>query len=317
MSPAVQALLQAMAAMAALAAAGWALAYRPDLSPAALERHYAGAASRFLEVDGLRIHYRDEGRGQPVVLLHGLTDSLFVWDAWAPLLAERFRIIRLDLPGHGLTGPDPAGRCDWRATADLVARFLDRLGIARASLVGSSFGGAIAWQIAALHPDRVQHLVLVAPVAYTAGGCLPWLLRLLAHPLTGPLLARLTPRRAFADRARQVWADPQQLDPAMLERQYRLFRRAGNRAALGAILRAGRTLETEPLLARITAPTLLVWGAADPVLPPGNAQRLASAIRGAQVVTIPGAGHVPMLERPELGLAAVRDFLASAHPARP
>ena len=312
----MQALLYAMAAMVVLAAAGWALAYRPDLLPATLERDYADAASRFIEVDGLRIHYRDEGRGEPVVLLHGLTDSLFVWDAWAAPLAERFRTIRLDLPGHGLTGPDPwairlAG--DGRSGGTLPGPARHCTGRSGRQFLRRSH--RLADRRPAPRPCPAPRAP--APVAYTAGGRLPWLLQLLAHPLTGPLLARLTPRRAFADRVRQVWADPSGIDPAMVERQYRLFRRAGNRTALGAILRAGGALATEPLLARITAPTLLLWGAADPVLPPGNAQRLASAIRGAKVVTIPGAGHVPMRERPEQSLAALREFIASPHPAEP
>ena len=305
----MQAVLWVLLAVAVLAGAGWALAYRPDLSPAALEREYADGASRFVEVDGLRFHCREEGDGDPIVLLHGLTANLFAWDPWAKRLSEHFRVIRLDLPGHGLTGPDPEGRYDWLQIADLVVQFLDRLGVARATLVGNSFGGAIAWQIAAHHPERVGRLVLVAPVGYTAGGQLPPLLRLLAHPVSGPLLARLTPKFAFMERVRQTHADPARADPEQTERQYRLFRRAGNRDGLPAILRAGGALETGPLLARIRAPTLLLGGAEDPVLPSGNAQRFARDLDNAEVVMVPDAGHAPMLEQPESSVAKLLAFL--------
>lgn len=292
-----------------LAGAAWAVLYRPDLPPAALERQYADGASRFIEAGGVRFHYRDQGAGEPIVLLHGLTANLFVWDEWARRLSEHLRVIRLDLPGHGLTGPDPKDRYDWRQIAGSVVRFLDELGVARATLVGNSLGGAIAWQIAARHPERVDRLVLVAPVGYTANGQLPWLLRLLAHPVSGPLLARLTPKGTFMQRLERTHADPAHVDPAQAERQYRLFRRAGNRDALGAILRGGEALETEALLARIQVPTLILWGAEDPVLPPSNAQRFARDIDDAEVVVIPGAGHAPMLEQPERSVAMLYDFL--------
>lgn len=160
----MQAVLYMLLTLFVIAGACWALLYRPDLSPRSLEREYADDASRFTQFDGLRLHYREEGQGDPMVLLHGLTANLFVWDAWAQRLSEHFRVIRLDLPGHGLTGPDPKERYGWPQVADLVVRFLDQLGVGRATLVGNSFGGAIAWQIAARHPQRVDRLVLVAPV---------------------------------------------------------------------------------------------------------------------------------------------------------
>lgn len=312
----MQALLYVLLAVFVLAGAGWTLAYRPDLSPAGLEREYADGASRFIEVDGLRIHYREDGEGDPIVLLHGLAANFFVWGPWAQRLSTRFRVIRLDLPGHGLTGPDPEGRYSWSQVADLVVRFLDELDVPRATLIGNSFGGAIAWQIAARHPERVARLVLVAPVGYTTDGQLPWLLRLLAHPVTGPLLARLTPKGAFMQRVQQTHADPARVDLEQAERQYRLFRRAGNRDALRALLPGGGALETESLLERIRAPTLILWGAADPVLPPGNARRFARGIDNAEVVIIPSAGHVSMLEQPEPSLAALLAFLDERHGRR-
>jgi pimeloyl-ACP methyl ester carboxylesterase len=200
--------------------------------------------------------------------------------------------------------------------ADLVVRLLDQLDVARATFVGNSFGGAIAWQIAARHPERVSRLVLIAPVGYTAAGQLPWLLRLLAHPVSGPLLARLTPRSAFMQRVQGTYADPARVDPEQAERQYRLLKRAGNRTALRALLRTAGVLETESLLRRVRAPTLLMWGAQDPVLPPSNAQRFARDIANVEVVVIPSAGHTPMIEQPEPSVAALLDFLGGDKPGR-
>jgi pimeloyl-ACP methyl ester carboxylesterase len=186
--------LLALPLVLALLAGGYL--YTPDIPADVLEKKYAVPPSRFVEVDGLRVHYRDEGSGPVLVLIHGLTASLFDWDAWAERLRGRFRVIRLDLPGHGLTGPDPQGRYGWPAMADLVVRLLDRLGVDRAGVAGNSLGGAVAWQLAARHPDRVDRLILVAPVGYPIGGEMPFVLRLLANPVAGPLALRLTYRGA-------------------------------------------------------------------------------------------------------------------------
>lgn len=322
----ILALVLALPLAALLGAGAWL--YTPDLPAAALEREYAGpgTASRFVEVDGLRIHYRDEGEGPPVVLLHGFATSLFLWDGWAERLrADRRRVIRLDLPGHGLTGPDPRGRYAWPATADLVAEFMDRIDVPRADIGGSSLGGAVAYLLAARHPERVDRLVLAAPVGYAGGeepaatgtpAEPPLIFRLLANPSVGPRLARLTPERLFAGRVRATYADPSRLTPAEARQEWRLFRREGNRDAVSAMLRGGGggpPPDPGPVLARIEAPTLILWGAADPVAPPAAAGRFARAVRGAEVALVPDAGHAPMRELPDASLAPVLRFL-ERHP---
>jgi pimeloyl-ACP methyl ester carboxylesterase len=311
--------LLALPLVLALLAGGYL--YTPDIPADVLEKKYAVPPSRFVEVDGLRVHYRDEGSGPVLVLIHGLTASLFDWDAWAERLRGRFRVIRLDLPGHGLTGPDPQGRYGWPAMADLVVRLLDRLGVDRAGVAGNSLGGAVAWQLAARHPDRVDRLILVAPVGYPIGGEMPFVLRLLANPVAGPLALRLTYRGAFADRVRATYGDPARFDPALADRQFELFRRAGNRGALAAMLgRGGPIPDPRPLLAGIRAPTLVMWGTADRIAPPGQAERFAQDIRGAAVARIGGAGHAPMIEAPDESAAAALAFLAgdaAAGPVRP
>jgi pimeloyl-ACP methyl ester carboxylesterase len=285
--------------------------YTPDIAPGPLERSLAGpgSGSRFVEVDGVRLHYRDEGAGAPLLLLHGLTANLFSWDRCAGLLAGKLRVVRLDLPGHGLTGPHPAGRYGWADLASLAARFLDELGIERASVAGSSLGGAVAWQLAARFPERVARMILLAPIGYPMPGKLPWPLRLLAHPVLGPALSRFTPRREFMKRLATTYGDPARIDARDADRQFRLFRRAGNRAALSAFLRGGPFPDPRPLLARITAPTLLLWGSRDMVAHPAAAERFARDIPGAKVQLIEGAGHAPMTELPEETAAAILAFL--------
>jgi pimeloyl-ACP methyl ester carboxylesterase len=301
--------LLAMLPVVVLMAAG-AYYYTPDLPAALLEERYAQASSRFATVQGLRIHYADEGRGPPLLLLHGLTSNLFAYDGWAALLRDDFRVVRLDLPGHGLTGPDPLQRYRPEEVADLVVAFMDELGIARAHLAGSSLGGAIAWQTAVRHPERVDRLVLLAPVGYPIEGELPLALRLLGSPTLGPVLARLAPFREFERRLALAYGDPARLDHATARREFDLFRREGNRDALAAMLGGGTDM-ADPLsqLARITAPTLVLWGTRDAILPPFVAPNFAGAIPGARLAWIAGAGHAPMMELPEASIEPVRAFL--------
>jgi pimeloyl-ACP methyl ester carboxylesterase len=300
----------AAAGLLLVAAAVGARWYTPDIAPDALERLLAGpgSGSRFVEIDGVRLHYRDEGAGAPLLLLHGLTASLFSWARCAALLAGERRVVRLDLPGHGLTGPHPA-RYGWADMASLAARFLDELGIERASVAGSSLGGAVAWHVAARFPERVDRLVLLAPIGYPMPGKLPWPLRLLAHPVLGPAVSRFTPRRDFMERLAATYGDPARIDADDADRQFRLFRRAGNRTALRAFLRGGPIPDPRPLLAGIRAPTLLLWGSRDRVAPPAAAERFARDIPGAVVQVIEGAGHAPMTELPEETAAAILAFL--------
>ncbi|MEZ5459441.1 MAG: alpha/beta fold hydrolase [Steroidobacteraceae bacterium] len=145
--------------------------WTPDKPRDGLEAKYAGPPSQFVDVAGLRLHVRDSGpaAAPAVVMLHGLGASLHTWDAWADGLTG-FRVIRFDLPGFGLTGPDPGNDySDARSVAVIVA-LLDQLGIARASVVGHSMGGRIAWQFAAAHPDRIDRLVLISPDGFASPG---------------------------------------------------------------------------------------------------------------------------------------------------
>ena len=143
--------------------------YAPDKSRAELEATYPG---EYLAIDGLRLRLRDTGpRDAPVViLLHGFCASLDTWEPWARALSAGYRVIRFDLPGFGLTGADPTGDYSDAREIKILSDLMDKLGVARASLVGSSMGGRIVWNFTALHPDRVTCLVLVSPDGFASPG---------------------------------------------------------------------------------------------------------------------------------------------------
>lgn len=295
-------------AIAIVGAAAWL--YTPDRPRAALEQKYAPPPSTFLDVAGLRMHVRDTGpRDAPaIILLHGFGASLHTWENWAKALEAEYRVVRFDVPGFALTGPDPTGDySDARSVAVLLA-LMDRFGIERATIVGNSMGGRMAWTFAATHPDRTAKLVLISPdgfaspgLAYGVAPAVPLMMRALPYVLPTPLLrATLTP--AYADAS--VMTDD-------LVAQYRdMMLAPGVRRAIIDRLPQTVLARPEPLLNRITAPTLLLWGEKDRMIPVANATDYLREIAGARLVTFPDLGHVPQEEAPDRSLQALQAFLA-------
>ena len=190
--------------------------WTPDLTRQEAERRQGGAPSAFVEVLGLRLHLRDTGPrdAPPILLLHGFGSSLHTWDDWARLLETDRRVLRIDLPGFGLTGPDPSGDYSDQRFVLLVEELLDRLGIARIDILGSSMGGRLAWRFAADRPARVRRLVLMAPDGFASAGFrygvptpVPLAMRALPYTLPGFLLrGGLAP--AYADAAALTVTSP-------------------------------------------------------------------------------------------------------------
>ena len=298
-----------LAAVALIGGGAWL--YTPDKSRTTLEAEYAGPPSEFLQVDGIRLHVRDTGpRNAPVViLLHGLGSSLHTWEPWAAALSVRFRVIRYDLPGFGLTGADPTGDYSDTRSVAVLAALMDALSVPRASLIGNSMGGKLAWEFAAEHPDRVAKLVLISPDGYASPGFeygkkpeVPMVARLLPYTLPTFML-RMNLAPAYADASR--------LTEATVNRYRDLMLAPGVRRAL-----LDRTAQVmleppEPRLRRIHAPTLLVWGEKDGLIPFTNAQDYLKVMPDARLVSFPDLGHVPQEEDPARSLVPVEAFLAA------
>jgi len=305
LSPWRMALASALLLLALLAAWLWT----PDLKAADLAQRYLRSSADFVEVDGARLHLRDDGpKDAPALLLiHGLGGSLHTWEPWAQALAGPYRVIRLDLPGSGLSPPDPAGDYTDARSLRLLLALMDRLLLPRATLVGHSMGGRLAWSFAAAHPERVARLVLVAPDGFASPGFeygkpadIPAVLGLMRQVLPRPLL-RMNLAPAYADEAT--------LTQPLLDRYFDLLRAPGAREAM--LQRMRQTVLTDPLprLARITAPTLLLWGAQDAMIPLANAQDYLRALPDSRLVQLDGVGHLPQEEQPQRGLAALQAFL--------
>ena len=302
-----------LAALAVAAIGAWL--YAPDKPAAVLEAAYGISPGDFVQAAGMRLHVRDSGpREAPaVIMLHGFGASLDTWDAWAAGLAAQHRVVRFDLPGFALSGPDPSGDYTDRRTVQVVAALMDALGLQRASLVGNSLGGKIAWMFAAAHPERVDRLVLVSPDGFASPGFdygrkaqVPAMLRLLPYVLPTALV-RMTVAPAYADRAT--------LTDARVARYRDMMLAPGVRRAMLARMEQVALQPPEPLLRSIRAPTLLIWGERDAMIPFRNAAEYQTLIPDCRLAALPGLGHVPQEEAPERSLAPVLAFLAGPAPA--
>lgn len=298
-----------LAALLALAAWAWT----PDLPQAELDAKYLHQPSDRIELNalpGLRLHVRDTGpRDAPVLLmLHGFGASLHTWQPWAEALQQHYRVIRVDLPGSGLSPPDPSGVYTDARTEQILLALLDQLGLAQVTLVGHSIGGRIAWGLAARHPARVSRLVLIAPDGFASPGFdygkapeVPGSFKLMTRVLPKPVL-----RMSLAP----AYADPDTLSDGLTQRYFDLIRAPGARAAMLARMEQTVLSDPRPQLRQITAPTLLIWGEQDAMIPFANSADYLAALPHARLVALPGIGHLPQEEQWARGLAALQAFLA-------
>jgi pimeloyl-ACP methyl ester carboxylesterase len=294
--------------VAALAATWWL--YTPDKSRAALETKYLDAPSDYLELAGLRFHVRDSGAKETpaVILLHGFGASLHTWEPLARALSADYRVIRFDLPGFGLTGVDPSGDYTDARSVQVLGALMDRLGLARASLIGNSIGGKIAWNFAALHSDRVDKLVLISPDGFASPGFeygkkphVPAIVSLMRYAL--PIFMV---RQSLAP----AYGNPAALTDELVTRYRDLMLAPGVRGAMIARMEQVMLADPVPMLRQIRAPTLLLWGEKDGMIPVTNAADYLKALPDARLVTFPKLGHVPQEEAPDQVSAEVRKFLA-------
>jgi pimeloyl-ACP methyl ester carboxylesterase len=293
-----------------------------DKPLSALQPIYATAPSQFLDLaPGFGVHYRDVGpRNAPVVLLvHGSNASLHSFEGWVPTLSSTFRVISLDLPAHGLTGPDPATKVyNAGYYVGFLEAFREKLGVARWAVAGNSMGGAIGWRYALAHPDRISALVLVDAAGYPRDGGSPFVFKLARAPIAGEMFSAFVQKGMLEGNLKQVFADDSLVTEEKVQLYYDMMLRSGNRKATLARLRSPIDLPDEwRKMNEIKVPTLVQWGDQDPWIPVSDAERFAADIPGAQKIIYPGIGHLPQEEIPEKSAADAAAFLRGALMAPP
>jgi len=245
------------------------------------------------------------------VLLHGAGSSLHAWEGWAQALRGERRVIRLDLPGFGLTGPTPNGVYTIDIDMSVVIAILDKLGIERFIVAGNSLGGAIAWRTALAYPSRVEKLILVDASGYPFGSISqPLGFRLALVPGASWLLQSTLPRFLVEEGLRNVFGDPNKVTPEMVERSVELTQREGNRRAIMDRFHQGRRGNFAQRIPELKLPTLIIWGGKDRLISPVNAERFHREIAGSKLVMFDDLGHAPEEEDPARTVEAVKKFLS-------
>ena len=293
-----------------------AVNYEPDRSREELTA-YINDASKFIDIDGLSVHYRREGTpGAPVLVrLHGNSASLHTWDGWVAALGDRFDIIRMDLPAFGLTGPNPERDYRTSAYVSFVGRFADALELGRFALAGNSLGGKVAWQFAIAQPQRLNHLILIDPSGMPSDEYeIPFVFQLAKVPLISDVFTWFAPESLYRQSLLEVYADDSLVTDELVKRYRDLSLFEGNRQAF---IDSGFQYEAAPVprLNEIQVPTLILWGEQDLWIPPSDAIRFERAIRNAQLITYPDLGHLPMDEAPERTAADAMRFLLAENEA--
>ncbi len=296
--------------------AGYLALLRADIPYARLEAKYASPASRFMDLPGgIHLHYRDQGnpRGPALIMVHGFSASLQAWEPWVVRLGSRYRIISLDLPGHGLTRAPVGYRPSIDAYADLTDDVARRLGAKSYTVIGNSMGGAVAWDDALRHAPDVRGLVLVDAAGWPEEtrhhGDGPLIFRILCSPIGQRLIRDVDTRPMAKDGLKAAYLDPTLVTPALIDRYVELSRAPGHRDILLAIVSERPGGETAATFKAIATPTLVMHGVDDKLVPYADGEAFARTIPGARLITYSGVGHVPMEQIPDRSAADLDAFL--------
>jgi len=281
-----------------------------DIPAEELEAQYASPESRFMNVDGVRIHYRDEGEGPGVLLLHANFGNLIGWDPWVESLQDSYRVVRMDFTSHGLTGPDPTDDYTLERTLALTEKFIDAVGLDRFSIGGTSIGGTIAIRYSARHPDRIDNLILLSPgslegrdIKSSRRGDMPDA----AYALTY-ILPRALPEYMLEE----GFGDGEKLTDELIDRWYDMWMREGQREAQLDRLSQYKPGNIEEIIRSLTPPTLLLWGEANTTAHFDQADEfrvLLENVESLKFISYPGVGHMAVQEAGEETGRDVRAFL--------
>lgn len=305
-----------LAAAAGLGLSGLMLAFwRGDIPFAYLRARYGRPSSRMLALpSGVRLHYRDIGNkhGQVLMLLHGYSASSLDWQDWVERLGDRYRLILVDLPGHGLTEAPAGYEASIAGMVDCVAALFDALAC-RAILVGNSMGGQVAWRTALDHPTRVAGLVLIGSTGWTdeRAATNKGVFRFLGHAFGRFLLRHLDLTWIARRGLRSVFTDSRLVTPSMVRRYVDLARAPGHRDILTGLQMQGGEANQLARLRTLEIPTLIFAGANDELVPISDGRRFEQAIRNATLIVYPVVGHVPMQEIPGQSAEDLHNWIMS------
>ena len=283
-----------------------------DISVDDLKKEYANEHSKFTEIDGMQVHYRDEGKGFPIVLVHGTASSLHTWNDWTKSLTKNYRIIRMDLPAFGITGPNANADYSVKSYTNFLHQFLTKLKVDKFHLAGNSLGGNIAWNYAAEYPNKVEKLILVDASGLPTNKPQPAIFKMAKTPVLNSLFLYVTPKFFIKKNMSEVYANESKITDKLVTRYHKMALRVGNRQAFIDRAKTDFKLGEKAnynKLKSIKTPTLLIWGAKDNWIPLNNGKRMDSIMQNSKLVVLENSGHVPMEENPTESLEILKTFL--------
>ncbi|WP_462250681.1 alpha/beta fold hydrolase [Ekhidna sp.] len=278
-----------------------------------LKTKYAQAPSSFTMIDGMNVHFRDEGNPNdsiPIVLIHGTGSSLHTFDDWPEFLKQEYRVVRMDLPAYGLTGPFPDRDYSIKKYVEFIKHFLDEKGIEKCILGGNSLGGEISWRFTTVYPEMVDKLILIDAAGYPfKAQSVPLAFRVARIPVIKNMFTFITPKSIARSSVENVYADKSKVTDELADRYFELTLRAGNRQAFVDRLSMERPTDAYQYISEIKQPTLVLWGDQDLLIPVENAELFHKDLPNDTLVILENAGHVPMEEVPLRSVKVVRSFL--------
>jgi len=276
--------------------------------------------SHFITIQDTPIHYRDEHEEsynvETVILIHGTSSSLHTWDSWTEhLVTNGYRVIRLDLPGFGLTGPNPSNNYTIDHYVDILHDFITQLNIKHYHLAGNSLGGWITWSYAVKYRQESLHHLKSIGLLDAAGfkSKIPYIFSIITLPFINNILSVVTPYVMFVNSVKDVYGDPTKVSDELILRYYELALRTGNRDALFHRLSQTGFYSEEKvmeMLSTVKIPAIIIWGQKDTWIDVSKAKKFNEGIIGSVVKIYPGAGHVPMEEIPKETCKDYTDFIS-------
>jgi pimeloyl-ACP methyl ester carboxylesterase len=291
------------------------LASAGTITYAEIVARYADSDSEFVVLegkDGIRTHFKDEGSGPAILLIHSSLGDLTDWDGWVRTLAKDYRVVRLDLPAFGLTGPVPSGNYSIDRYLTLIDSLMDHLGIARFAIVGASYGGPVVFRYAGTRTDRVTALILQSSAGIEYGG------RGGTVERERDTAARFEPKRmtedAMSESLNRIINDPSTVTPELVRRKTDFANVVGRDWESFVATRLYERGNPQRVLGHVRAPSLVLWGDSTEALSVSTAQAFADALSNAEVVEkiiYKGGGHLLHIERPGQTVRDVKAFLDS------
>ena len=282
--------------------------FRPNLiiSKAEAKKELSLPSSHFITWRGAELHYTEEGSGYPVLMIHGFGGSVRNFAKMADNLKGQFRVIRIDLPGFGLSDfPDMGDKPDYIGMyRDYLTFMFDTLHLDSVYVMGNSMGGGIAWMAAADHPDKVKKLVLLNSAGYDVAN-VAGKLTMFKFKSVGHVFDRGMPMFMSEGGLEKCYGDKSKVDPAVWALNNHFTNREGNIQNMLALARSQQFPDSN-IITKVQCPTLIVWGKEDAIIPVAHAEKFHRDIKNSRVIIYDPCGHVPMLERSE---DLTKDFL--------